>query len=332
MYTYEEFADKALEYVEEHGEAWLGKVKFSLQNATKINATRLGICCEKLDTDYRIAPVVYLEEIYECYQKYDDFEGVMDSLLSTMKDAYEERDSFDEEFVDKLRNLLNDHGDIMFSLIHTEQNRELLETMPHRSFLNLSIVYHWLFYEDEVGTATIPITNEIAERMGLEEEDLYQLAYQNTREKTKPTVRPMREVIKALVSDAENCEMREDADEFLKDIGLFVLTNASRERGAIGVLYPDLLQALSEQYESDLYLIPCSVHEMIVIPECFADGEEHMKNLIQEGNKHVSKYERLSNDLYKYDAKNQTIVQVTNTDQTQLLELEEEEVVGMEMV
>ena len=98
------------------------------------------------------------------------------------------------------------------------------------------------------------------------------------------------------------------------------------------MLYPDLLQALSEQYESDLYLIPSSVHEMIVIPECFADGEEHMKNLIQEGNKHVSKYERLSNDLYKYDAKNQTIVQVTNTDQTQLLELEEEEVVGMEMV
>lgn len=77
--------------------------------------------------------------------------------------------------------LRNADQKIVFHLINTEQNRELLADVPHREFLDLSIVYELVVQMDETGIAFGMIKNDMARKLSMTEEQLFQHAYENTK-------------------------------------------------------------------------------------------------------------------------------------------------------
>ena len=80
-----------------------------------------------------------------------------------------------------------------------------------------------------------------------------------------------------------------------------ILSNARRVHGVACVLYPGVLERLAWKEGRDLYVIPSSVHEMILLPDIGAQQPTELKEIIREVNRtQVAPAEVLSDSLYRY--------------------------------
>ena len=71
----------------------------------------------------------------------------------------------------------------MYKLINAEKNKGLLEDVPHKDFLDLSIVFQCLVSLEEIGEdASILINNTHSEMWNVSVEELYQAAMENTHQ------------------------------------------------------------------------------------------------------------------------------------------------------
>lgn len=72
--------------------------------------------------------------------------------------------------------------------------------------------------------------------------------------------------------------------------------------GSIGILCPDLLKNFADEIQDDLYIIPSSIHEVLLVPagETAGNGRE-LSEMVQEVNRtQVEREETLSDHVYFY--------------------------------
>ncbi|MDE7298617.1 MAG: hypothetical protein K2N94_07280, partial [Lachnospiraceae bacterium] len=101
--------------------------------------------------------------------------------------------------------------------------------------------------------------------------------------------------------------------------GLYILRNTGEKYGAAALLYPGVLQTLAENSGADLFLLPSSTHEMLVMK---VDGRKakELQRVVMEVNRSELKPEDiLSNQVYCYDAKTQSLSCATTKEETQEL-------------
>ena len=82
------------------------------------------------------------------------------------------------------------------------------------------------------------------------------------------------------------------------------------------MLYGENLQQIADTYGCDLYVIPSSIHEMLVLPETDTSAEfvDQLAEIVCEVNKTaVKESDRLSNQVYKYDNKARELSIVSNS-------------------
>lgn len=77
--------------------------------------------------------------------------------------------------------------------------------------------------------------------------------------------------------------------------------------GATSILYEDKLHELAEKMDSDLYIFPSSVHEVIAISDKFVNTEELAEMVYEINMDQVELSDRLSNQVYHYDKDNRTL-------------------------
>ena len=84
---------------------------------------------------------------------------------------------------------------IVYRLINTEMNRELLDDLPHMEFLDLSVVFCCLVMEEEENPAFIWIHNIHMKLWDVTVEELYRAASENTQRLEKPELMNIEEVL-----------------------------------------------------------------------------------------------------------------------------------------
>lgn len=89
------------------------------------------------------------------------------------------------------------------------------------------------------------------------------------------------------------------------DIGishLYVLTNKKMFWGASGILDRDIIRAFAEDIGHNLYIIPSSVHEVLLCPDLGQIDEGRIDQIIKEVNDtQVAPRDRPSDHAYRYD-------------------------------
>ena len=82
---------------------------------------------------------------------------------------------------------------------------------------------------------------------------------------------------------------------------MYVFSNHTGVNGAAVMLYGSYFDELAERLDSDLYVLPSSIHEVIAVPaDC--DEAELLKNAVVEVNATaVSAEEVLSESVYRYN-------------------------------
>lgn len=63
-------------------------------------------------------------------------------------------------------------------------------------------------------------------------------------------------------------------DESHKQLSVYVLTNTSRFLGASAILFTDVLKKIYNLLGTDYYILPVTVHEVLIIPVWLGDMEE----------------------------------------------------------
>ena len=107
-------------------------------------------------------------------------------------------------------------------------------------------------------------------------------------------------------------DMMKESQDIVEDIPetLFILSNETRQFGAISMLYPEVLKEFCEEKMiGGVFVIPSSIHEVLLM---IADKNKadvgYIKQMIKEvNNENVSEVERLSDSLYYYDVATDTL-------------------------
>ena len=89
---------------------------------------------------------------------------------------------------------------------------------------------------------------------------------------------------------------------FSNEIPMHVLTNPDLHYGAGLIMNNSILRHILDKMNEDVYILPSSVHELIVLPASFVDDVKYLTDMVHSINLScVDPKDRLSNDVYKVD-------------------------------
>ena len=263
-----------------------------------------------MQDDSNISPTIYLNNYYE---EYISGRATLVNVVNDVMDTY--RRNKVNQSVD-MRYFLNYESvkqSIVYKLVNTEKNKELLEDIPHIDFLDLSIVFQCMIAQEELGRASILIHNVHLKLWDVSVEKLYQAARENTQRLQEYEIKTMAEVLREIVR-TENPEETDDEDyvtELSDNVPMYVLSNKSRVEGAARMLYPNLIRDFADAVGSSLYIIPSSIHELLLLPAGQEEESREIKHMIREINDtQVNAEEILSYSLYFYDREERKVIQL----------------------
>ena len=245
-----------------------------------------------------ITPLIYLKGFYEEYEKGRTLEEIAGHIIRL--------DSGNTgEGLNWLAQNFSDYeairDNISYRLVNYEKNAGLLQNMPHRRFLDLAIVYQAVSFDKEAGTGSILINREQAESWGVTEQALYRLARENTPKLFPAEVDSVGGILHRMgVECGFSGEELKQLDG--RGLPLYTLTNTHRYMGAACILYPDTLQKIAEVMKSDLFILPSSVHETLILPDNGMYTSDGLKEMVHEVNvTQVAEEEVLSDNVYWYE-------------------------------
>lgn len=240
-------------------------------------------------TDTNIAPTIYLNGYYE---RYEDGAMNLDDVVESIIDTYSRHNSvtFDISTFTDFDAVKNR---ICYKLVNTASNKKLLEDVPHRELFDLSIVYYVVVSVEANVTGSIIIHNNHIKLWDITENDLYEFASDNTKRLLPAGIKSMFDTLSEMV-DMEDLP---NTDDFM-----YVLTNKEKLQGASTILYPDVLSTFAMKKNANLWLIPSSIHEWIIIPDDGNMNRETLSKMIQEVNgSQLAVDEILSDHPYYYN-------------------------------
>ena len=278
--------------VKQEVEKLLGsEVRVELRQITKNNGIILeGLCI--LEKGSYVSPTIYLEDFYREYK-----DGVsLKEIAGRIYDIYEKRCRNIPFSLEYFLDFEKIKENIFCKLVNREMNQELLRDVPSVSFLDLSVVFICAVKNEEFGNGSVLIREEHRKHWKVSKELLYEYARENTFRLRPFELKSMEELIEDLVEPEER--------NLLKEIPMYVLSNRDRVFGAAGILYDRILSSAGARLEEDFYVLPSSVHEVILVPGHVAGSEKELHTMVHEVNHtQVEPEEVLSENVYHYDRK-----------------------------
>lgn len=234
-----------------------------------------------------IAPNIYLDYYYMLYKQGKN----LDDILNMIKEEYiKARNTMSK--TDFNLDILDHQDNVIIKLVNYEENKDKLKDCPYIEFLDLAITFRFVVKLDEYGMASSLISNNDLIRWNITKDELYDIAMENTRRMFPHRIRCMEEFVPRI---DEICPDLENRDKF------YVLTNESGVNGATCLIYKDVVRDFAYKMEKNVYIIPSSVHEVILL-SCENVEPESLKSMVKEINKFiVSKVDYLSDNVYLYD-------------------------------
>lgn len=309
MISYEEFKKIVAEQFKDHMPEQYQGMKVRIEPCYKVNELLDGIV---LVGDGRsVLPTLYVNDLYEHYLDTKDLQEVLRNAARVMDDAFRNPDAvlnFEQNFEHAKDN-------IIFQIVNTSQNKVMLQDVPNRKFQDLSIIYRWIVGIDETGIRSFVIYNSHAEQFGMNEEQLYEYAMENTRRILPPTVTSIKDAMyEELIRNGVPVRTAKRMIRMIpEDELMWVISNKRRLFGAGSMLYEDILCGLAMRLKADLYILPSSIDECFVVPTSAGDPQElaEMVHEINMGKVDLAK--RLSNQVYYYDKDARKLTLATDT-------------------
>jgi hypothetical protein len=270
------------------------------------------VILKKEDT---MAPNIYLEPYYSEFQINRNIELIADNIISLYNSSNKRTELADIPFTDYLTVM-----DRLFcKLINYDKNRSLLNNIPHKRYMDLAVIFCILVKKDDEGLASITVKNELMEQWAVTVDSLYEKAIENTPRLFEPSVQPMENIIRGIISNqipsGENFDYMDECfpelltqqDSSGKNSPMYVASNKCGLGGATFLLQNNELHKLSHKLNSNLYILPSSVHELIIIPYTDKISKDDLLSMVKDVNAtQVAPEDFLADNVYLYSREEYT--------------------------
>ena len=184
---------------------------------------------------------------------------------------------------------------LFVKVVNTERNESLVEQSISKEFLDLSAVVRVVLKMDKEGMASMALSKGDAEILGMTEEEIYAAALANTLRLFPPKLMNLGRYVE--MSIGAELPLGED------EVTTYILTNQKEVDGAIYFMSPEVVGAIAEALEDDLYILPSSVNEVLLVRASeLEDGVDELKEMVRDANETVvAEKDILSYNVYHYD-------------------------------
>ena len=139
---------------------------------------------------------------------------------------------------------------------------------------------------------------------------MFMQAWENMERMDTPILRSVEGILGFSDSD-ENLLKISDKNKWTPEGNMYVLSNTEMNYGAALMVCPDVLENISALFSEGFYIIPSSVHEVLIVPKERNLSPKDLGVMLREINqKEVAKEEVLSDRVYTYDYEKQKICQI----------------------
>ncbi len=290
---FERFTDTVLKEIGKKTTGNVGMKKIRKNNGVEMD----GLWIQ--ENGDHIFPIVYLNPYYFRYLNGRSIVQVADDIYAVCV----EKGVADDFDVSQFMDFKQAKSNLVFRLVNYEKNEPLLQEVPHHKFLDLAVVFCYFVCDaGGKGQTSVLIHNEHLERWGASTEDIAELAYENTPKLLGYDFISMGQLLDELCLGESGREISQSETGNLPE--MFILTNQSRINGAACLIYPHILEELSRKKDSNLVILPSSIHEVILIPvkeDTIPDRDEFCRMICEVNETQVEDTEILSDHPYFYN-------------------------------
>lgn len=231
-------------------------------------------------------------------------DGDMNACVQRIIAEYEKKEERGklQEVMARVREWDNVREQVYPILISYDDNKEWLAEAVYQRFLDLAICFAVRVPEVH---GNIKVKRNLFNLWGITETVLETQAMENLVQDGY-TISSVLDILDEM-GDAP-CKEKAEEEELSNEIPLRILSNANCCLGAAGILYRELLAEYAAKIDKNLFLLPSSLHEIMILPADKGTGGNELKAMVQEINQdYVNPEERLSDHVYYFDREDNSI-------------------------
>ena len=252
----------------------------------------------------KISPNIYLRPYYEMYV----MGKPMDVIISEIIREYEVNKNVSLECTFDCKDYNSIKDKIFIKLVNYELNKDMLKDVVYKKYLDLAITYRIAFEETEKGFSSVVIDKRMFNNWSVLEEELYETALKNTMKMYPYCIEHLTSMLYGMYEKKmdiipddikEEIELISHSPDALQ---IYILSNTVHIFGAACILYKNVLRNFTEENDCNVYILPSSLHEcMLVLDEGDVDPV-FLKDLLVDANRSsVGLIDLLSDNVYYYD-------------------------------
>ncbi|MDO4545769.1 MAG: DUF5688 family protein [Bacillota bacterium] len=269
-----------------------GAKSIQVREAVKNNDTVLDAMYINFEED-KCNPCLYINDLYSAYEEGHNIEEIIGSLKFIFEAFSAHRLPGGNELAEAIEDLEICRPLIECRLINERANRRRLEGRPYKRFGEFALSYQIKVGDGGEGFYFTMVTDELLETWGIDLDELHQIALQNMN------------LAKGFV-----LKNLQDTLELPQKSRLFILTRKPPVNGATNLISGEVLQKASKYLGGDFYILPSSVHELLLMPKEHTDNLSYLLDTVRSANRtpFVSSDEYLSDNVYEYDAEGRQVL------------------------
>ncbi len=294
------------EYVKDNVKEYLPEsykdAEITLQEVEKNNGLKLtGITIP--NGDQRIVPRVYLDSVYLEYVIGKD----VDSCVGDVVDMYieaQDKAEFIKMGVPDIFDYEKMKEKLQVRICDKEWNTDRLADKVVTEHGDFAAYYAVNLEENGEEISSIPVTVSLMNEWGVSVEQIQADAMMADRNRGVQLV-DMTQIIESMIfGGTPKNLLNEKLDMETVENPMFCLTNESRMNGASLLLQEDIRKQVGECLEGNYFVIPSSIHEVLIIPDNGIFQVPELNAMVKEVNEtQIEREEQLSDKVQFCDGK-----------------------------
>ena len=235
------------------------------------------------------------ERAFENYQAGTEMDEVVNHAADAVEKAFREAPQIDVAAITDYEQM---KSKLSMEVVSADRNADLLQNVPHEKLEDMAVVYRLLLDQTDEGNGTVLVTDQLMDRFGITQAQLRNDALLNAPEIRPSEIKGMSEVMNEIAPGMAPEIAAEDEQ-------MFVASVPDKIRGAGVIAYPNFMEDAAEKMGGDFFVLPSSIHEVLLVRDNGTMTSKELENMVKEVNAtQVEPEDRLTDHVYHYDSKN----------------------------
>ena len=235
-----------------------------------------------------VAMTMNLEPLFEEVLEGGQKELILGKFAREIRERLEDMPVFD---IGEISNYDVMKENLSIQMVSIQGNEHMLSEVPHKEMADLAAVYRVQIGRD----TSFLVTNNMLNGYGISREQLQTDAERYAPQHAPVSLRTMGEVMAEMMPPG--MELPEPEPK------MFVATVQDQSYGAGVIAYPHFMEMAAERIGGEFFVLPSSVHEVLLVPDNGEMDWKELENMVRTVNETtVEPQEKLSDHVYHYDS------------------------------